>query len=262
VPTGDVQGPLWSERARAWSELQEPHVSPLFEAALDALGPGAGRRLVDAGCGSGFAARLAAERDFVVAGFDAAPSMLEIARERTPAGDFRLGDLEQAPFPAGAFDVATAFNAVQYAGDHSAAVGELVRIVVPGGRITVGMWAEHDRSEMSDVFDTLGALMPPPPPGAPVPFALERPGALEALLEGAGIDLDAGADAPAEFVYPDFETAMRAQLSAGMLVRMEEIAGRDAVHDAMRGVLERYRREDGTVVFRNMFRFVSGTTRA
>ncbi|HZT92399.1 MAG TPA: class I SAM-dependent methyltransferase [Gaiellaceae bacterium] len=230
----------------------------MYEAVIDAVFDEPGRRLLDAGCGSGLAAALARQRGFVVSGFDAAPGLLEVARERVPDADFREGDLEQAPFDDHTFDAVIACNAVQYAANHGRAVRELARVAVPGGRIGIAMWAEHDRSEMSAVFDALGALMPPPPPGAPAPFALERPGALEELMNDAGISVDGGEDVPATFTYADLETAMRGQLSAGVLVRMEEAVGRERVHVTLSEVLERFQRSDGTVVFENMFRYVVG----
>lgn len=229
-------------------------------ALIDALGAPNGRRLLDAGCGSGVAASIAAERGFRVSGFDAAPGLLAIARERVPDGDFREGELEQPPFESASFDAVIACNSVQYAAEPLTAMRELVRVAAPGGRIGIAMWAEHDRSEMSDVFDALGALLPPPPPGAPAPFALERRGALEELMEQAGVELDGGEDVPATFSYPSFESAMVAQLSAGVLVRMEAAAGVEAVHSTLRDVLRRYEQKDGTVVFRNMFRYVTGRT--
>lgn len=258
MSTAPANAAPWSARAADWAELQEAQTAPMYEAVIDAVFEEPGRRLLDAGCGSGLAAALAKQRGFVVSGFDAAPGLLEVARERVPDGDFREGDLEQAPFGDDSFDAVIACNAVQYAASHAQAVRELVRVAVPGGRIGIAMWAEHDRSEMSDVFDALGALMPPPPPGAPAPFALERRGALEELMSDAGISVDGGEDVPATFAYADLATAMRGQLSAGVLVRMEEAVGRERVHETLREVLVRYQRPDGRVVFENMFRYVVG----
>lgn len=73
-------------------------------------------------------AALSATLGARIAGIDAAESMLRIARERTPADDFRLGDLEASPFEDDAFDLVTRFNAFQYAGDPAAALREAGRV--------------------------------------------------------------------------------------------------------------------------------------
>jgi ubiquinone/menaquinone biosynthesis C-methylase UbiE len=95
----------------------EPFVRPLYEAVFDAADVEAGTRLLDVGCGPGLAAQLAAKRGAHVAGLDAAGASLEFAGERTPQGDFRVGEMEDLPWPDNTFDVVTGFNAFQYAAD-------------------------------------------------------------------------------------------------------------------------------------------------
>ena len=108
--------------------------TPFYEAVLDAAGVGAGTALLDVGCGGGFALLLAARRGAAVSGLDVTPALLDIARERFPAASLAVGDLEDPlPFDAGAFDVVTAFNSVQYAAEPVAAVKNMSELVRPGG---------------------------------------------------------------------------------------------------------------------------------
>src|SRR5690349_18652879 len=111
--TSDAHGRLWGLRARDWADFQEGTVRPVFEAVLDRTQVGTGTRYLDAGCGSGMAAEMAAARGAEVFGVDAAEAMLAIARSRVPAGDFRQGDLEQPPFADETFDLVTGFNSLQ-----------------------------------------------------------------------------------------------------------------------------------------------------
>ena len=103
---------LWSARAEDWAEYQEPQFLPLYQAVFDAAGVEDGTRLLDVGCGAGLAASLAVERGAHVSGFDAAPAMIALARQRIPEADLRVGEVEDPPYASDAFDVIVSFNAL------------------------------------------------------------------------------------------------------------------------------------------------------
>ena len=56
----------------------------LYDAVLAVIDLGPDARLLDAGCGSGVFAKMAAETGAEVSGLDAAPALIERARERVP----------------------------------------------------------------------------------------------------------------------------------------------------------------------------------
>jgi SAM-dependent methyltransferase len=253
-----IQGRLWGAAADDWSQLTEPVMIPVYEAVFDAIGVGPGTRLLDAGCGSGLALPLAHKRGPTVSGLDASAALLAVARERLPGADLREGDLEALPYPDDAFDAVTAFNAVQYAADPRAALGELRRVAAPGSPVVVG-WAEAERCETRVVLAALGRLLPPPPPGAGGPFALSAPGRLEALLGEAGLRPQGAGQVPASFLHPDPDTAVRAHLAAGPARRAIEHAGRQATTDAVREALAGSRQPDGSYRQDNAFRYVIAT---
>jgi 2-polyprenyl-3-methyl-5-hydroxy-6-metoxy-1,4-benzoquinol methylase len=78
--TAALQGELGSARARDWAKLHEHLHAPLYQATFQAMGVGAGMRLLDAGCGSG----VAAARGVQVTGIDAATALVALARIRLP----------------------------------------------------------------------------------------------------------------------------------------------------------------------------------
>lgn len=108
-------------------------------AVLDLLGDVAGRRIVDAGCGSGPLLADLEERGASVAGFDASPAMIRLARERLGAeADLEVADLTQPlPYDDEAFDDALAVLVLHYLEDWSRPLGELWRVLRPGGRLVV-----------------------------------------------------------------------------------------------------------------------------
>jgi hypothetical protein len=65
----------------------------------------------------------------------------------------------------------------------------------------------------------LGALLPPPPPGAPGRFALSQPGAPASLARAAGLQPEAETGVETIWEYPDEETLLRGLLSAGPAAR-------------------------------------------
>jgi ubiquinone/menaquinone biosynthesis C-methylase UbiE len=136
VGSSTVQGPLWGARAQDFAAYLEQTALPLFGAVLDAAHVTSGRRLLDAGCGAGLLALLARLRGAEVAGLDASPALLEIARDRLPGADLREGDLESLPFPDGSFDAVTAVNSIFYAMDIDGAMRELARVARQRG----GSW--------------------------------------------------------------------------------------------------------------------------
>lgn len=253
-----VQGQLWGREPAAWSTALEPLMRPLYEATLGALGPLDGVRLLDAGCGAGLALQCAADRGATVSGTDAAAPLLEVARQRTPAADLRTADIEELPHDDGAFDVVTAFNSIQYAADPVQAVTELARVVRPGGRVAVGVWAEPSRCETEALFARLRSLAPPPP-GTAAPLAASEPGVVEGLLEKAGLHVTGGGEVVCPFTFTDHEAAFTAHTSAGPLQKVLDIAGEQAVRTTIHDVLEADRKPDGELRQDNSFRYVMAT---
>jgi SAM-dependent methyltransferase len=253
-----VQGQLWNANPRDWANIHEPLQVPFYEAVLSALDLAPGMELLDAGCGAGLALVLARERGATVAGVDAATGLLELARERLPDADLREGDLEALPWDDEAFDVATAFNSVQYAADPVAALKEIRRTLRPGGRLGVVTWGQPEQCEMRDVFAATGSVLPPPPPGAAGPFALSTPGALEALLAEANFTTLRTGEVDTPYSYADLDVAWRSMACTGPGKRAIDHAGLDATKGAVMPVFEAHSDGDGVIRLSNVFRYVIG----
>ena len=110
-------------------------------AILDLAGEVAGRRILDAGCGSGPLSAALRDRGAVVTGIDSSAGMLELARRRLGSGaDLRLADLgTPLPFGDGAFDDVVAALVLHYLEDWTAPLAELRRVLKPGGRLIVSL---------------------------------------------------------------------------------------------------------------------------
>ena len=141
--TAATNGRLWGARARDWADLQEGMVRPVYEAVLRRTRIKAGSHYLDVGCGTGMAAQMASALGARAVGIDASEALLTIARERTPSGHFRIGDLEALPLTDQSFDVVTGFNSFQYAGNPGVALAEARRVAKPDAQVVVVTWGSQ-----------------------------------------------------------------------------------------------------------------------
>jgi ubiquinone/menaquinone biosynthesis C-methylase UbiE len=103
-----------------------------------------GMRLLDVGCGPGSITRGLAERlaPGEVIGLDLSRETLAAARADAAARGlanlrYEEGSVYALPFPDGAFDVAYAHQVLQHLREPAAALGEMLRVVRPGGLVAV-----------------------------------------------------------------------------------------------------------------------------
>ncbi|WP_337692465.1 class I SAM-dependent methyltransferase [Ornithinimicrobium pratense] len=100
-----------------------------------------GRRVLDAGCGSGPLAAALRERGALVSAFDLSPGMVTLARERLGDDvDVQVADLgERLPYDDDSFDVIVCSLALHYLEDWAAPLAELRRVLRPGGRLIISV---------------------------------------------------------------------------------------------------------------------------
>ncbi len=244
--TASVNGRLWGDRSGDWAKFQERQFRAGYEGVFSRAGLTKGTTYCDVGCGSGMAAHLAASSGASVFGLDASESLLKIARERVPLGDFRLGDMEELPFPDASFELVTGFNSFQYAANPALALAEAKRIAKPGGKVVVMTWGKPEGMEAATLVAALKPLLPPAPPGAPGPFALSDENALRAFAEQGGLVPAEIADVDCTWTYPDLDTALRGLGSSGVAVRARENSSEDAVNKAHTAAVTPFRQADGS----------------
>jgi SAM-dependent methyltransferase len=244
--TSAANGKLWGAAAEDWAGVQEGTCRPVYAAVFAKVGVHAGMQYLDAGCGAGMATQIAAGLGAAVYGLDAAEALLAIARRRVPAGDYRLGELEQLPFDDATFDLVTGFNSFQYAADPKAALAEARRVAKPGAPVVIMTWGRPEVMEAASLVAALRPLMPPPPPGAPGPFALSDEMALRAFAEAAGLQPVELMDVDSPWVYADLATALRGLGSSGVAARAVGNSGREAVDAAHAAALAPFVQPDGS----------------
>ena len=246
-----LQGELWSSDPSGWAQVAEHRIRPLYERALEQLRITPGTRLLDAGCGAGLFAALAARAGADVSGLDAAPGLVAYARRRRPAADYIVGDLEHMPFNDGDFDIVTAFNSVLYAAEPRRALVEIARVTAPEGRTFVTVGAGPEQAESAALINPLACPDEVPDNHA---FDLADAAAARAAFLDAGFESVATADIAFSIEFETADDAVAAQLPAGPVAAAVRHSGRSPVEAALRSFFAPRSRADGTVRIDLVFR--------
>jgi ubiquinone/menaquinone biosynthesis C-methylase UbiE len=224
--------------------------APLATELVDVAKLSQGERVLDVACGTGVVARLAAERvgdTGTVAGIDLNPGMLEVARSVTPSSmviDWHQSSAEAMPLPNEAFDVVLCQMGLQFVPDKPAALREMQRVLVPGGRLIINVVGPKPRV-FAILAEALAHHIKPETSGfVDVVFSLHEPGELQHLISGAGLrEVDIRADtrtlrlpAPEEFLWQyvhstplakavaQVDEATRAALERDVVAKWQEFA--------------------------------------
>lgn len=120
-----------------------------------ALGPVAGRRVVDVGCGTGKAVAELLAAGAVATGIEPSESFVTIAEERYPGLDIAVGRAESLPFEDQSIDLLRSERVFMHIADTAEALAEYRRVLVPGGGVVLidldaDMWAiDADDAEVT-----------------------------------------------------------------------------------------------------------------
>jgi ubiquinone/menaquinone biosynthesis C-methylase UbiE len=145
----------WDDRAPSYlrnsqREFQDPRLADRWRVILaEAVGQGAPRQVLDAGCGPGHLARLLAELGHEVTAVDVSREMLARAAELVGSGTTSArmiqADVTAIPLPAACVDCVVSRYVLWTLPDPAAAVREWYRLLRPGGRVIVidGSWYRH-----------------------------------------------------------------------------------------------------------------------
>jgi len=126
----------WARAGRG--EGMEKGHRPVGEQAIELMAIPAGARVLDVGCGSGWASRLMAASavNGRVVGIDIADEMIRLARASSasfPNAEFQVASAEKLPFSDGEFSHAFSMESLYYYADMPGALREIRRVLEPGG---------------------------------------------------------------------------------------------------------------------------------
>src|SRR5256885_10606779 len=128
----------WAEAGRG--DEMERHHMPIFEPTLPLMDVKPTDRVLDLGCGSGWATRLIAKRFHPkkIVGIDISDEMVRRAEEQSKGIaniEFRQGAAEKIPLPDGSIDKIFSIESFYYWPDQMAGLKEVKRVLTPGGKL-------------------------------------------------------------------------------------------------------------------------------
>jgi len=185
-----------------WNAAAEPYVGlmeklePFREAVVGGLAPRPGETVLDLGTGPGEPAMTIAvavgDRGRVV-GVDLSERMIALAEqlaERRALRNvaFRTMDCSRLALPDASFDAAVSAFGFQIFTDPDRAAAETLRVLRPGGRVSLCVWSTGERVPFLDVLvaPMLSFAEPDETGYLPTPYETGGPGEMVRFLEAAG----------------------------------------------------------------------------
>nr|WP_030666842.1 methyltransferase domain-containing protein [Streptomyces rimosus] len=141
TPFDEAERRAWAGRAAAYERSFAALCARPVPALLDAAQIRRGLRVLDAGTGTGAAARAAGDRGAAVTAVDADPGMAARAAGAAPAAAVCVAALPRLPFADGCFGAVVGNFVLNHVGRPRAALAELRRVARPGARIALSIWA-------------------------------------------------------------------------------------------------------------------------
>lgn len=152
---GYIRWLLMRDTARLFDSIYDlDWYRELLESWLTDLHCGVEQRLLEVGCGTGRLSLAAAAQRLRVTAVDGSQAMLEAAHRRIGPGsdiDLSLADVTALPFPDRQFDTVIAASLINIVEDPQAALGEMSRVLRPGGKLAFLVPNEQmNRGNVSD----------------------------------------------------------------------------------------------------------------
>lgn len=178
--------------AEAFETFLVPTIfGPWSRALIDHAQVSAGERVLDIGCGTGAAARYAAERVGAagrVVAADINEGMIAHARRLDSAGavEWGLDNVESLPHADGSFDAVVGNQVLQFLPDKPKALAEIRRVLADRGRLALTVYC---RLELCPAHDAVAKALEShdvDPSGIQVPYSFGDPMAFGDTLQEAG----------------------------------------------------------------------------
>lgn len=151
----------WKESAAAWiadlGDRGDYGREFVLDAHMTERVEGRGfKRALDVGCGEGRFCRMLQRCGLHTIGVDPTEGLIERARARDPAGDYRIGRAEKLDFPDRSFDLVVSYLTLVDIPDIARAIPEMARVLRPGGSLLIANLTSFNTAGMPSGWTRVG----------------------------------------------------------------------------------------------------------
>src|SRR5262245_19757487 len=254
----EAMAPGWERRR----DRIEEGASPVREWLVRALAPAPGSTVLELAAGAGdtgLEAAAAVGPEGRLISTDLTPAMVGVARRRAAevgAGnvEHRVMDAERIDLPDGSVDGVLCRFAYMLMADPAAALAATRRVLRPGGRVALAVWAPPERNvwlaALRAALERQGHI-PAPRPGEPSPFALDSGERILDLLAGAGFTEGRVDEVPIVVTYRDADEYLEITADtspSGRLIRGLPAQDREALSREIAAVMAPFESGEGLAV--------------
>jgi SAM-dependent methyltransferase len=257
----------WRSVAAGWERRRSlfwDSTHMVSERLVELLDPRPGETILELAAGPGDTGLLAA-RSLTPGGrllsTDFAAEMVEAAKRRaTELGldeelvSFAVEDMTSLSFDDASFDGVVCRWGLMLVPDIDGAAAEIARVLRPGGRVALAVWADPDDNDWMTAPGRSAlelGLVERPDPEAPGPFRLSRDGLLAEVLADAGLTVETIEDVAVAWRAPAlsawWDVARDTSRSLALILERATEEEADAVRDGAERRLERYVQPDGSL---------------
>lgn len=183
---------------KKWDTVTMHFLGPVGVAIIDHLGASGSSQVLDIAAGTGqpglsIARHLSHDGKVVIT--DLSSKMLQVAVEKAATAgitnvEFREADANALPFAENSMDAVSCRFGFMFFPDLQRAANEMARVLKPGGRIAVSVWAGPEQNFwITCMMDNIKKRIDVPPvaPGAPGMFRCAAPDLMASLFTKAGL---------------------------------------------------------------------------
>lgn len=208
APPGHVD--TWESVASGWErqrDLFARATTALSERMVELLAPTPGDRIIELAAGPGelgFSTLTLILPGGELVTTDAAPAMVDVARRRADHRGltgvrFAVEDVARLSLEDASADGILCRFGLMLVPEMERAAGEIARVLRPGGRAVLAVWASSRLNPWMTAVGSAGLdleVMPPPDPEAPGPFRLAGHDRVTSVVTAGGLDVVGVEDAP------------------------------------------------------------------
>ena len=231
---------------------------PWAEVLVELGNPQRGQSVLDVACGTGTVTRLIPPyvgASGAVIGLDFNADRIEVARSLPSASDLVIqweeGDACALPFGDAMFDIVFCQQGLQFFPDKLGALREMRRVLVPGGKLVLGVWrsVEHQPGGRA-MADALERHVSPEAGSVRLePFSFGDAVAIETLVTDAGFHDVVSRPIVKNVHFPSAEAFTKRYISARVplntMVAAADEEARSAVVEDVVAALKPYETENG-----------------